>query len=53
VQTPPLLHSDQTEFSISFSVPASLTGRTIYCQALEVNNTGFSGWTNPLAVVVL
>lgn len=52
-QTPPLLHSMQTEFSISFSVPTSLAGHTIYCQALEISGSGFSGWSNPLAVVVL
>jgi hypothetical protein len=51
-QTPLLLHGNQPQFSISFTIPTTLAGRTIYSQTLELSGAGFSGWSNPLAVAV-
>lgn len=50
--TPTFTHGDASVFDLSLTLPASLAGHTIYCQALERSAAGVSGWSTPLAVVI-
>ncbi|MCP4094075.1 MAG: hypothetical protein GY747_11565 [Planctomycetes bacterium] len=50
--TPTFTHGDSSDFDLSLTLPPSLAGHTIYCQALERSEGGVSGWSTPLAVVV-
>ena len=52
LQTPSFGHGETSDFNLSLSLPASMAGHTIYCQALERSAAGVSGWSTPLAVVV-